>query len=221
MYQGNIGYFRNMETGEGAWLWKLHAPTMLKSSGFPMYVNLETGEKLTTDDVTDNLQEGKRKKWVIETELEGDELISTVKFTPPDVTEIVNKKKFHELAERRRRLIEKGEHIEEEIVQAREFIDKKTKELEETEHSIWSVINEIDLMDAKDKTVYIVHAVHSATDSVDYQWYADPELGESLNPGDRVLVNTARGEDLAIVRTVEKVVEPVNLESHKWVMRKV
>lgn len=200
MNQGNIGLFKN-DAGRYRWLWKVHRPGDV--SGKVEYMDMITGEMMPMSDVTDNLNIGSAKDWVIEHELSPEEALKRITFAPGDPRQFKRQLTAEQLCRKKAELEKKLDNarrkIDEYITEWKNQVEKRN----ELTRAVMDVNAEINALNDENRELYLVHASHSAADEVDYCWWADKELAEKLEPGDLISVDTAKGTQLAIVRKVE------------------
>ena len=200
MNQGNIGLFEN-DAGQYRWLWKVRRPGAL--SGSQSYYDVVTGEEVPIISVTDCTKDGFRNEWAIVYELTPEEALAKINFIAVNPDEYRREKTAEELYRKKVQLEEKLEcaydNVMNAIVNWKSAISKRDA-LKEAIEDVEAQINALDT-DARD--LYLVHASHTASDDVDYTWWADKELAEQLKPGDLISVETSRGIQPAIVRRVE------------------
>jgi len=219
MYQGSIGYFINQDTGEGKWLWKLRKD---QYSSFVYYdMADDSWQTYGVDVVTDNGKDVKKKQWVLEHELTPEEMLASIKFTPPPVEHVKREHQYSALMARKLELQRKAEGLGETMKRYKDEIERIGAEAKQVQQSLWNVLCHIDALHDDERDLYVVHGVHHATDTVDFQWYADKALAEKLKPGDIALVNTAKGDCNIIVRSVEKMDKESEFRDHRYVIRKV
>lgn len=200
MNQGNIGLFKN-DAGNYRWLWKVRRPGDV--SGAPKYMDMITGEMLSTLDVTDNLNNSTAKDWVIEHELSPEEALKKITFTPGRPEQFKRQLTAEQLYRKKAELEQKLDVARRKINDSLTEWENWNKKRDELTRAIMDVKGEINTLNDENRELYLVHASHSAADEVDYCWWADKELAEKLEPGDLISVDTAKGTQLAIVRKVE------------------
>lgn len=200
MNQGNIGLFKN-DAGNYRWLWKVRRPGDV--SGTAKYMDMITGEMLSVLDVSDNLNVGGAKDWVIEYELSPEEALKRITFAPGDPRQFKRQLTTEQLYRKKAELEKKLDNARVKISESLTEWDNWRKKKCELSRAVMDVQAEIDALNDENRELYLVHASHSAADEVDYCWWADKELAEKLEPGDLISVDTARGTQLAIVRKVE------------------
>lgn len=200
MNQGNIGLFKN-DAGRYRWLWKVHRPGDV--SGKVEYMDMITGEILPALDVTDNLNNGCAKDWMIEYELSPEEALKRITFAPGNPEQFKRQLTAEQLCRKKAELEKKLDNARRKMVESLAEWENWKKKRDELTRAVMDVQAEIDALDDENRELYLVHASHSAADEVDYCWRADKELAEKLEPGDLISVDTAKGTQLAIVRKVE------------------
>lgn len=214
MYQGNIGYFINETTGEGKWLWKVRPAQSIT----PVYYDLMTGEDVDSGTVTDSLNDGNRKNLVIEQELDASEAIMYLKFNPPDIDRVVRKRSIESLLQQKASIKSKLQQIDDEVKVHMDYVGRLSEDKGRLRQAYWETCCKLDEYPEDARTLYLVHASHTAADGADYCWWADKALADTLRPGDTILCETSRGDQLAIVREIEECAE---WEPHKRVIKKV
>lgn len=202
MKQGNIGLFINA-VGDKRYLWKVRDPNATHS--MPEYYDMITGEAVDPMTVTDCTADGSQKEWVIRHELTPVQALSMIKFGPYDKIDIVCERMTAlELIKRKTELLRMAEELTTQQHacenQFQRLVNNRAKIAEELE----KVGKELESLQPEERELYLVHAVHNATDTVDYTWYASPEIAKKVAPGDLISVQTSRGAQPAIVRYVEK-----------------
>ena len=202
MKQGNIGLFINA-VGDKRYLWKVRDPNATHS--LPEYYDMMTGEAVDPMTVTDCTADGSQKDWVIRYEFTPAQALSMIKFSPDVCGDTVCERMTAlELIKRKTELL----RIMDELTtqqracanQFQKIVKSRAKVVEEIE----KVRSELESLQPEERELYLVHAYHGATDTVDYMWYASPEIAKKVAPGDLISVQTSRGAQPAIVRDVEK-----------------
>lgn len=201
MRQGNIGLFKNVESGEYAWLWKVWNA----DGGNAAFIDMETGDVIPERSVhSSECPEKELKPWMILYEMQPLEAFELIRFDTPDPVaymkqrsafeihkEIANNKtKMSNLLEKHTQMMNAAHEVLERIQNIRKRIEDEQRELAAM-NDHWGGFN-------------YIHAKHSATDGQDYCWYADDALAATIHPGDTIIVDTSRGRQLAIVTSIEK-----------------
>lgn len=202
MKQGNIGLFVN-SVGDKRYLWKVRDPDGVHS--MPEYYDMITGETIDPMTVTDCTGDGSQKDWVIKYEFTPAQALSMIKFKPDaNTVTVCERMTALELIKRKTELLGIMEKLTtQQSACANQFLNlvkNRAKVAEEIE----KVCSELESLQPEERDLYLVHAVHNATDTVDYTWYASPEIANKVAPGDLISVQTSRGAQPAIVRYVEK-----------------
>lgn len=200
MNQGNIGLFEN-DVGQYRWLWKVHKPGAI--GGPPSYYDIVTGEEISALNVTDCTRDGFRKEWAIVYELSPEEALAKINFIAVDPDEYKREKTAEELYRKKVQLEGKLEWACDNVMNAIANWKSATSKRNTLKEAIKDVEAQISALDTDARDLYLVHASHTASDDVDYTWWADKELAEQLKPGDLISVETSRGIQPAIVRRVE------------------
>ena len=211
MKQGNIGMFRNRETGVYAWLWKVSDPDSMSSSYF---INMDNGEHISDYTVMSTKSEIKQsqKEWQLIMELSPDNALKYIHFTPPDSETCCRENIARGLADRVSKLEAKVDAARKEWSKAFD----KYKNLGDT---LRSAKEELDkFKDGGDVVYHYVHGKHHATDDVDWCWYATKDIADQIKPGDVILVDTRYGEAQAVVTSIEEASE---YRPHKQVIGKL
>ncbi len=214
MYQGSIGKFENKVTGDSRWLWKVRAPG---GAGRPAYLDMETGEWVDSTTITDTNTDGYMKDWVLTLELTTEEAIKCLQFSAPDDTVLHRKREVGDLLRQRADLKADIWHTDNKISSLMEEVGRLSDRRGKAKLRLWEIDQKLMQYPEEERCMWLVHASHKADDTVDYCWYADKALAETLSPGDVVVCETSRGEQRAIVRKVDKTFD---WEPHKKVLRK-
>lgn len=202
MKQGNIGLFINA-VGDKRYLWKVRDPNATHS--LPEYYDIMTGEAVDTMTVTDCTADGSQKDWVIRYEFTPAQALSMIKFSPDaNIDTVCERMTARELFKRKTELLRIEEGLTTQQNACANQLQKLVKGRAEIAEEIEKVSNELESLLPEERDLYLVHAVHNATDTVDYTWYASPEIAKKVAPGDLISVQTSRGAQPAIVRYVEK-----------------
>lgn len=202
MKQGNIGLFVN-SVGDKRYLWKVRDPNGVHS--MPEYYDMITGETIDPMTVTDCTADGSQKQWVIRHEFAPAQALAMIKFSPDtNIDAVCERMTALELIKRKTELLRIEEGLATQLNACASQFRKLVKGRAEIAEEIEKVGNELEGLRPEERELYLVHAVHNATDTVDYIWYASPEIAKKVAPGDLISVQTSRGAQPAIVRYVEK-----------------
>ncbi len=202
MKQGNIGLFVN-SVGDKRYLWKVRDPDGVHN--MPEYYDMITGETIDPMTVTDCTGDGSRKDWVIRYEFTPAQALSMIKFNPDSCGDAVCERMTAlELIKRKTELLRIMDELTTRQLACENQFKKLVKNRAKIGEELEKVWKELESLQPEERDLYLVHAVHNATDTVDYIWYASPEIAKKVAPGDLISVQTSRGAQPAIVRYVEK-----------------
>ena len=202
MKQGNIGLFINA-VGDKRYLWKVRDPNATRS--LPEYYDMMTGETVEPMNVTDCTSDGVQKQWVIRHELTPAQALAMIKFSPDaNIDTVCERMTARELFKRDTELRMELKTIDLQLHACEKEFQKLGENRARVVEEIGKITDEYGQLPPDARYLYLVHAYHSATDTVDYMWYASPEIAKKVAPGDLISVQTSRGAQPAIVRYVEK-----------------
>lgn len=204
MYQGSIGLFVNTITNDKIWLWKVRDKNGI------FYYDVYARSVIPSSDVEDTMGKITAKRYRIVHELPADVAMRSIRFRQPDIEkaieDAVKEKSLYDMAA-------EIEAAQKEITRLTGIIDQAA----ETERNAMAQRDNLNydleklqyqLEAAKKQTdgylFTYVYGKHSAENTVEYCWYADPTLAKQVKIGDTISVNTSRGQQLAIVTRIEK-----------------
>lgn len=204
MYQGNIGLFVNTITNDKIWLWKVRDKKGI------FYYDVYERSVVPSSDVEDTMGKITAKRYRIVYELPADVAMRSIRFRQPDIEkaieDAIKEKSLYDMAA-------EVEAAQKEIARLTGIIDQAA-ETERNAMARRDGLNydleklEYQLEAAKKQTggylFTYVYGKHSAENTIEYCWFADPTLAKQVKVGDTVSVNTSRGQQLAIVTRIEK-----------------
>lgn len=199
MYQGSIGLFVNTLTGENLWLWKVRSDKGI------VYIDLIKRTVYLQSEVDDakNLK-GRSIRFV--SEIDALSAINYFTFRAPDPQELVKNKSVFDMAEQADKMQKEISRLNGIITQAAEAERNAMAQRDNLNYDLEKLQYQLEA--AKKQTdgylFTYVYGKHSAENTVEYCWYADPTLAKQVKIGDTISVNTSRGQQLAIVTRIEK-----------------